>query len=49
VPVNDRQVGIGILSFGHELRMGVIRLGVGESTLSGAEPDEHELVIFTAF
>jgi hypothetical protein len=45
MPVDDRQVGIGVQCFCRELRMNIVRLRAGEPTLAGAQTDENELVV----
>jgi hypothetical protein len=45
VPVGDRQVGIGTQCFGRELDLNIVRLRAGETTLTGAQADEKELVV----
>jgi hypothetical protein len=48
VEVNDGQVWIGVQSLRSELRTSVFRVGVEEPAFPCAEPNEDELVIFTA-
>jgi hypothetical protein len=48
MPMDDVQVGIGAPELGFELSPDLSRLGPGKAALSGAEPHQHQLVIFTA-
>jgi hypothetical protein len=45
VPVDDRQIRIGIQCFGGQRRMNIVRFGPGEPTLAGAQTDEYELIV----